>query len=555
MCMKTIIVKKNLLYRYQTIGQAIQDAEAGDHIEISGGIYEEIIDVSKHLKLYGKGDVTIKGRVFIRYHVNAEMCNIRFSQGQGMYIKGNLHLENCVVEQQTGSAQVTVNFGSLAMKNVDILGNSATQYGLRIDNGSSVMLESSTIQHHQKAQIIVQNSELKMTRSKVLEGQANGIFALRNVQMDLIDCEIHGHKKTQIIAANSTLSVKNTLIHQGQDTGIKALEGSKVIMDNCEVKQHKSTDVIVYKSELRAVNSVFADGPGKSIYVGEQSKAIIYDCDVYGHAQPQIFIENSKAEIRKCCVKNGSATGIHIVSEADVIVADSEITNHKLFHVIVDSGGLQMDNTVIHKGQSGGIFGNEHAKIMLKDTAIRELESHLVYLNNCRLFTDNCTFSHMQGNGISCIDSIFEIANSQFIDCVQGPYSILWSDQSIGRVENSSVDETECTFFAITNKSLIEIVNTNLGNVKLAAVVQENSNVYIQGHVDEANWQRDASSRIVNTASMPPVSNEKVQRIVNIISGPEAVDVEELSKQFQIADEVLVEVHTMIQNEHVKRSI
>ena len=553
MCMKTLIVKKSLMYRYQTIGQAVQDAEAGDQIEINGGIYEEIVDVSKRLKLYGKGDVTIKGSVFIRYNVNAEMCNIRFSQGRGLYIKGNLHLENCVVEQQKSSAQVTVNFGSLAMKNVDIIGNSATPYGLRIDNGSSVMLETSTIQHHPKAQIIVQNSEITMLRSKLLEGKANGIFALQNVKMDLVDCEIHGHDKAQIVTANSTLSVKSTLIHQGQGTGIQALEGSKVVMDNCVMKQHKSTDVIVYKSELRAVNSVFADGEGKGIYVGELSKAIIYDCEVYGHAKPQIFIENSRAEIRKCCVKNGSATGIHLVNEADVIVTDSEVTDHSLFHVIVDASGLEMDNTVIQIGQSGGIFGNEHAKIMLKDTTIRELGSHLVYLNNCRLFTDNCTFSHMQGNGISCIDSIFEIANSQFVDCVHGPYAILWSDKSIGRVENSLVDETERTFFAITNGSLIEIINTNLSNVKLGAVVQENSNVYIQGHVDEVNWQHDASSRIVNTSKMPPISDEKIQRIVGIISGPEVVDVEELSKEFQFPDELLVEVQTMIQNETIKK--
>lgn len=553
--MKTIIVKKSLLYRYQTIGQAILDAEAGDQIEIHGGIYEEIVDVSKRLKLYGKGDVTIKGSVFIRYNVNAEICNVRFSQGRGMYVKGNLHLENCVVEQQTGSAQVTVNYGSLAMKNVDILGNSSTQYGLKIDNGSSVMLETSTIQHHSKAQIIVQNSELTMLRSKLLEGKANGIFALKNVQMELMDCEIHGHDKAQILLANSTLAVKGSQIHQGQDTGIQALEGSKVVMDNCEVKQHRGADVIVYQSELRAVNSVFADGPGKGIYVGELSKAIIYDCKIKGHVKPQIFIENSRAEIRKCNVKNGNATGIHIVNEADVVVADSEVEHHNLFHVIVDSSGLQMENTVIHHGQSGGIFGNEHAKITLKETTIRELNNHLVYLNNCRLFTDDCTFSHMQGNGISCIDSIFEIANSRFNDCLHGPYSILWSDKSIGRVENSVVDETERTFFAVTNGSLIEIINTNLANVKLGAVVHENSNVYVRGHHNDAKWQRDASSRIVNTASMPPVSKEKVERIVNIISGPEVTDLEELAKHFRIPDVLVTEVQTMIRNNNIKKSI
>lgn len=156
----------------------------------------------------------------------------------------------------------------------------------------------------------------------------------------------------------------------------------------------------------------------------------------------------------------------------------------------------------------------------------------------------------MVGNGISAIDSIFEISNSQFTDDVQGLYSILWADKSIGRVENSVVHETERTFFAITNQSLIEIVNTNLENVKVAAIVQENSNVYIQGPVDNANWQRDVSSRIVNTSLMPPVSNEKVQRVVDIISEPGVIDVEELAKQFQIPGEIVSKVQTIIQSEN-----
>lgn len=541
-CMKTIIVKKSLMYRYQTIGQAIQDAEAGDHIEIHSGIYEEIVDITKHVKLLGKGDVMIKGSVFIRYLVNAEICDIRFSQGQGIMIKGNLHLENCIVEQQTGNAQVTVTYGSLAMKNVDILGNPSIPYGLRIDNGSSVMLETSTIQHHQKAQILVKNSELTLSRSKLLEGKANGIFALANVDLYLNECEIHGHGKAQIVTANSKVSIKNTVIHQGKDSGFHALDGSKVVMDNCEVKQHKNTNIILYQSELRCVNSIIADGQNKGIYIGEQSKAIIYDCVLYGHLKPQLFIENSKVEIRKCHVKNGSATGIHIINEADVIVADSEISNHTLFHVIVDSSGLKVENTVIQQGKSGGIFGNEHAKITLKDSTIREMDSHLVYLNNCRLFADHCIFSHMIGNGISAIDSIFEISCSRFIDDLNRPYSILWADQSIGRIQDSVVNESERTFFAITNKSLIEILNTDLGNVKFAAIVQDNSNVYIQGPIGNATWQRDDSSRIVNTASMPSISNEKVQRIVNIINAPGIIDKEELSKQFLMSDEIAIKV-------------
>ena len=487
------------MHRYQSIKQALQDAEVGDFIEIRDGIYEESIEISKRLTIYGKGDVTIKGGVFIRYQTHVEMRNLRFSQGQGIYIKGDLLLENCIIEQQKVSTQITVNFGSLLMKNVDIIAATSNQYGIRIDNGSSVMLKESTIQHHAKAQIIVQNSEISLSTCMLLEGAMNGIFAIRNVKMTIEDCEIHGHEKTQIIAASSTVTLVNTVIHEGKNIGIQVFNGSKLTMDQCEIKQHTGTNVVIHESELVATDSIIAKSQEHGFYLGENSKAIIYDCQLFEHVKPQILIENSKAEIRKCEVKNGKTTGITIFNEGDVIMTECKILHHAQFHVIVDASGLVLDQCIIQLGQTGGIFANDHAKVTLKNSHIRELKSHHVYINNARLFANNCTFHHIVGNGITCIDAIIEVMDSQFLHCEQSPYSIVWSDKSMGRIENCAIDESERTFLAMTNQSLLELVNINVENVKTAAIVQEQSQLYIRGPVNENRCKKDESSRIVRT--------------------------------------------------------
>ncbi|MFJ5788940.1 right-handed parallel beta-helix repeat-containing protein [Lysinibacillus sp. NPDC093197] len=511
--MATLVVKKSLMHRYQSINQALEEAKVGDFIEIRDGIYEESIEVSKRLTLYGKGDVTIKGGVFIRYQTHVEMRNLRFSQGQGIYIKGDLQLENCVIEQQMVSTQVTVNFGSLMMKNVDIIASPSNQFGLRIDNGSSVMLSESSIQQHAKAQIIVQNSEISMTKCLLLEGATNGIFAIRNVKMSIEDCEIHGHEKTQIVAASCTINMINTVIHGGKDLGIQVFSGSKLTMDHCEIKHHIGTNVVVHESEIVATDSIIANGQSNGFYIGEKSKAIIYDCLLFEHVKPQLFIENSKAEVRKCHVRKGSTTGVTIFNEADVIMTECDIHHHTQFHVIVDASGLVADQCIIHSGQTGGIYGNDHAKITLKNSHIQNFESHHIYINNARLFANNCTFKHIIGNGITCIDAIVEVVDSQFLHCQQSPYSIFWSDKSMGRIQNCAIDETERTFLAMTNQSLLEIVNISLPHVKTAAIVQEQSQLYIRGQFNDGKCQKDSSSKITRP-NLQPVTTENIQRLV-----------------------------------------
>lgn len=515
MGLATLIVKKSIMHRYQSINQALQDAEVGDSIEIRDGVYEESIEISKKLTLYGKGDVTISGAVFIRFQTHVEMRNLRFIKGQGIYSKGDLQLENCIIEQQMVNTQVTVKFGTLMMKNVDIIASPINQFGIRIDNGSSVMMMESTIQHHTKAQIIIQNSDISLSKCMLLEGGMNGIFAIRNVKMTIEDCEFYGHEKAQIVAASSTISLVNTVIHEGQDLGIQIFNGAKLTMDQCDIKHHVGTNIVVHESELIATDSTIASSQMNGLYLGEKSKAVIYDCRFLEHMKPQLFIENSKAEIRKCHITKGATSGVTIFNEADVNMTECHIQHHSHFHMIVDASGLVLDQCNLQFGEAGGIYGNDHAKITVKNSHIQHVKSHQIYITNARLFANNCTFSHIVGNGITCIDAIVEVKDSNFSYCPQSPYSIFWSDKSMGRIENCEVEEMERTFLAMTNQSLLEMSHNRLTDVKTVAIVQEQSQLYIRGLVNIGKCQQDTTSRIIQTDLQ--TTKEKIQQMVDKI--------------------------------------
>lgn len=490
------MVKRSIMHRYQSIGQAIEEAAPGDMIEIRDGIYEESLDIGKRLTLYGVGNVTIKGGVFIRYQTHVDMRNLRFRQGQGLYVKGDVQLENCIIEEQLIRTQIMVSYGSLLMKNCAVLATPLNHFGLRVANGSSVILVDTTFEHHVKSQVIAQNCELTLANCMLLEGKKHGIFAIRHVKMTLEDCEIHGHEKAQLIAASSEISMTNCLVHQGHGVGVQLFDSTTFRMDGCEIKEHLDSNMVVHRSELMVSDSIFSDGQGHGVFLGEKTEAKFYDCQFSRHVKAQVLIENSKVELRKCQVRNGMAVGVTIVDEADVSMVECQIQNHQQFHIIVDASGLQLQQSTIQFGQSGGIYGNDHAKIMMQHTIIRELTSHHVYVNNARLFTQHCTFEQMIGNGITCIDAIFEVANSYFKDGQESPYAMIWLDQSMGRIEHCTVDGAARPFLALSNKSLMEMRHTDISTVKAPAVVQENSQLFIQGHVHCASWQKDAASKV-----------------------------------------------------------
>ncbi|MCR8852426.1 right-handed parallel beta-helix repeat-containing protein [Lysinibacillus fusiformis] len=515
--MATLVVKRSIMHRYQSIGQAIEEAMPGDMIEIRDGIYEESLDISKRLTLYGVGNVTIKGGVFIRYQTHVDMRNLRFRQGQGLYVKGDLQLENCVIEEQLIRTQIMVSYGSLLMKNCAVLATPLNHFGLRVANGSSVILVDTTLEHHVKAQIIAQNCEMTLSNCLLLEGKKHGIFAIRHVRMVMEDCEIHGHEKEQIVAASSELEITNCLIHQGQGVGIQLFDDTILRMEGCEINNHQDTNMIVHRSEVMVSDSIFSDGQGLGLYLGEKTEAKFYDCQFHRHVKAQMLIENSKAEFRKCHIHNGMAVGMSIVDEADVSMTECQIQNHQQFHIIVDASGLQLHQSTIQFGQSGGIYGNDHAKIMLHHTNIRELERHHVYINNARLFTQHCTFEQMKGNGITCIDAIFEVANSHFKDCRDSTYAIMWSDRSMGRIEHCQVDEAARPFLALSNQSLLEIRDTDLSAVKAPAVVQENSQLYVQKHVQTTTWHKDTTSRVSQIETVQTNYESHIEMLKNDI--------------------------------------
>lgn len=500
--MAVLVVKRSIMHRYQSIGQAIEEAAPGDMIEIRDGIYEESLDIAKRLTLYGVGNVTIKGGVFIRYQTPVAMRNLRFRQGQGLYVKGDLQLENCVIEEQLIRTQMMVSYGSLLMKNCAVLATPLNHFGLRVANGSSVILVDTTFEHHRKAQIIAQNCELSLTNCMLLEGKKHGIFAIRHVKLTMEDCEIHGHDKAQVMAASSEMTMTNCLVHQGQGVGIQLFDSTTFRMDGCKIKEHLDTNMVVHRSELMVSDSIFSDGQSHGLYLGEKTEAKFYDCQVSRHVKAQVLIENSKVEFHTCHVRNGMAVGLTIVDEANVSMNQCKIQNHQQFHIIVDASGLKLQQSIIQFGQSGGVYGNEHAKIMMHHTTIRELQSHHIYINNARLFTHYCTFEQMEGNGITCIDAIFEIANSYFKDDQESPYAMIWSDQSMGRIENCRVDKAARPFLALSNKSLLEMRHTDIAAVKAPAVVQENSQLFVQGHVQSATWQKDTASKVSQIEDM-----------------------------------------------------
>ena len=53
--------------------------------------------------------------------------------------------------------------------------------------------------------------------------------------------------------------------------------------------------------------------------------------------------------------------------------------------------------------------------------------------------------------------------------------------------------------------------HTDIAAVKAPAVVQENSQLFVQGHVQSATWQKDSASKISQIEGMQVMEDKKIE--------------------------------------------
>jgi len=171
---------------FKTIEEAIEEAEeAGgtQKIFIKNGTYKEDLEIEEAIKLYGESE-------------------------NGVVISGAVKMEN-----------------DTAINNLTIKGR---RVAVTVVDGADVEITNCTIYDFSKVGIETYGKgKLKVTNSKIKNGDGKGFYIQRGKTIEIVDSEITGNDEEGIdIRSKVTGSIENNLISNNGESGIEVIVGS-----------------------------------------------------------------------------------------------------------------------------------------------------------------------------------------------------------------------------------------------------------------------------------------------------------------------------------------
>ncbi|MBM7570162.1 right-handed parallel beta-helix repeat-containing protein [Aquibacillus albus] len=376
--------------------------------------------------IYSKGFVEIEQSTFSQ-HLDPQIfisggsavvrqSKIHSGKGNGLRVieKGQLTMEDCLIHGHDEFSQISIEEGSsLELKNSKVYDG---YEGIYVGS-STIEVEGSELAKHEIPHVkLINRSEMSLSKTKLKDGNGNGIQLIEESKGTIENCSVHGHMDYTHISLRdkSVLTVKNSKIYDGH--GAFFVDDSKLELIESEVYNHQLTQLLLKNgSEMLAWKTRIMDGQGRGIQLGENSKGEIRDCIISGHRYyHQVVIANSSLQLAHTKIYDG--LGAVSIKQSYIEIMDSEIYNHAEPQINAIHGTVMMDHSVVRNGKKVGmilrkksigviqhcqffenesypqLFLDEHVKITMKDSTIYNGGSVGIFIrNHCKGKMENCS--------------------------------------------------------------------------------------------------------------------------------------------------------------------
>ncbi len=210
--------------QFNSISEAIKNAQANDRILVRPGIYREGVVLDKHVEIVGEGPQ--ESIILESSDVDCILMQTDTALVQGLTLRCRAGLKNMKYYA------VDIPKGQLILKDCEITSDSL-------------------------ACVAIHGSEANPTiqRCKIHSGKQQGIIVYENGQGTLEDCDIFGNTYAGVAIEGSNLIVRSCRIHDGKETGVYICEKSQSLLENCDIFAHASAGVWVSQGSTPIVRS------------------------------------------------------------------------------------------------------------------------------------------------------------------------------------------------------------------------------------------------------------------------------------------------------------
>ena len=296
----TLVVAKFGSANYQTISEAIKNAQPGTRILVHPGFYQESLVIDQPVEILGEGscpDITIvsKGASCIRMQTDNAVV-------RGFSLRGEA--------DGTGKKHSAVKIiqGCLILQDCDITS----------DSGSCISIHGTT------ANPVIQ-------RCKIHDGKHSGIWITENGRGIIEDCDIFGNTYPEVIIdKGGNPTIRRCKIHDSKGNGVRVTESGKGIVEDCDIFGNTYPQIVIDKDSNPTIRRCkIRDGKGNGVCVVQNGQGMVEDCEILGNADCGVYIDKGgNPTIRRCQIEQ-NVWGVCVKSDGTGTFENCDLTGNQ----------------------------------------------------------------------------------------------------------------------------------------------------------------------------------------------------------------------------------
>lgn len=432
---------------YDTLGEALAAAEAGDTVTVRPGTFRENLLLDKAVTLVpaeGPGTVRIEAPSGVPLTLTAAAtvrdlviegndssapavlvtgpqatpalsgCRVDTRSATGVEVADGARptLRGCVVSNPAGLGLRLRGPGTAAaFEDCEVA--AAGQAGLAVLGGATAALARCRLHHAAGAGVLLTDpgSAAELTGCEIYEIRGSGVQAEAQAGGHLTDCEIHRVTGNGItLDTEAELTLTGCRVHDLPENGADLRGRARLILSNSTVRDFGRGALSVWDlgttAEAAGCEIHGSNGDYPALWVSDGARLTLADCSLYDLPDALFVLDReSNATARDCSFSRIRSSAVSVSGGATVALTGCKVreAGTGLWFRDHGSGGLLTGCEISEVAT--GVIVTKGADPVLRECTVRESAEAAVYVSaQGRGTFEDCRVSHGKGFGFHIID-------------------------------------------------------------------------------------------------------------------------------------------------------
>lgn len=262
------------------------------------------------------------------------------------------------------NAALTVMEAELFLLNTTIHHNKGN--GILAVNHAKASVDNCRFNHNDLAHIAGKNnSAVTIYQSELIGGKS--IFVMDECELEVTESVVKDGTGIQIeMVGNTKATIQHSKISCGETNGIVAMKDTSVHIIDSQISCHKMPQIVINDSSLVLKNSELMEGERNGLIIENHAEALIQDSFISNHMYSQLWIDSeSSAELNTTQIIEGHESDIFVQNKSVLHASKCIIQNAKFdFNIqAVNYSKIYLSETMVDNSFGSKFYSENNSEI------------------------------------------------------------------------------------------------------------------------------------------------------------------------------------------------